>query len=66
MLGKEATGIRQVFADANEVPAWAKDAVETLATLGVMDSQNGYVDPLGTLTRGQTAYMLYMLGHMAD
>ena len=66
MLGKEATGVRQVFADANEIPAWARDAVDTLATLGVIDRQNGYVDPLGTLTRGQTAYMLYMLGQIAD
>ena len=66
MLGKEATGVRQVFADAHEVPAWAKDAVDTLATLGVLDSQNGHVEPLGTLTRGQTAYMLYRLGQIAE
>ncbi len=66
MLGKEASGLRQVFADAHEVPAWARDAVDTLATLGVLDSQNGYVDAAGTLTRGQTAYMLYMLGQIAD
>ena len=64
MLGKQATGVRQVFADAHEVPAWAKDAVDTLATLGVLDSENGYVDAGGTLTRGQTAYMLYMLGEV--
>lgn len=66
MLGKEATGVRQVFADAHQVPAWAKDAVDTLATLGVLDSQNGHVEPLGTLTRGQTAYMLYRLGQIAE
>ena len=66
MLGKEATGVRQVFADAHEVPAWARDAVDTLATLGVLDSQNGHVEPLGTLTRGQTAYMLYRLGQIVE
>lgn len=64
MLGKEASGVLQVFADAEEVPAWAREAVDTLTSLGVMDTQNGYVDAAGTLTRGQTAYMLYMLGQV--
>lgn len=64
MISKEATGVRQVFADEAEVPAWAREAVDTLAKLGVLDSRNGYVDACGTLTREQTAYMLYMLGEI--
>lgn len=61
MIAAEAPTVKPVFADANSVPAWAKDAVETLADLGVMDSKGGYVNAGATLTREQTAYMLYML-----
>ncbi len=61
ILGRPSSGVRQVFADADDVPAWAREAVNVLASFGIMDSNNGYVDADGALTRGQTAYMLYKL-----
>ena len=50
-----------MFADADDIPAWARDAVERLSALGVLDSKDGCVDAMGTLTKEQTAYMLYRL-----
>lgn len=61
MIAKPSTDATPVFADSDQVPAWARDAVYTLAELGVIDVRDGYVDALGTLNREQTAYMLYML-----
>lgn len=64
MLGRSSSGVRQVFADANEVPAWARDSIDVLASYGIIDTNNGYVDADGALTRGQTAYMLYKLSEV--
>ena len=61
MLAAPATEASPVFADGTQIPAWARDAVYTLAELGVMDVRNGRVDALGTVDREQTAYMLYQL-----
>ena len=66
MISKESVGLHAVFADEEEVPAWARDALYTLAEFGVIDSRNGYVDAAGTLTREHTAYMLYNLGLIAE
>ncbi len=61
MISVETSGAITVFADADDIPAWARDAVERLSALGVLDSKGGYVDAMGTLTKEQTAYMLYRL-----
>ncbi|MBE6662482.1 MAG: hypothetical protein E7606_04285 [Ruminococcaceae bacterium] len=61
MAGVKPSETVPAFADGNTVPAWAKEAVYTLAELGVLDVRGGYVDAMGVLNREQTAYMLYML-----
>ena len=61
MISEKPSGAVSVFADADDIPAWARDAVERLSALGVLDSKDGCVDAMGTLTKEQTAYMLYRL-----
>ena len=66
MLAKPLPDATPVFADGADVPAWARDAVYTLAELGVMDVRNGYVEASATLNREQAAYMLYMLESVSE
>lgn len=66
MLSKESSESKPVFADGDEVPAWAREAVYTLAELGVIDVRGGYVDANATLNREQTAYMLYMMEKVGE
>jgi hypothetical protein len=66
MISAETSGAIPVFADADDIPAWARDAVERLSALDVLDSKDGYVDAMGTLTKEQTAYMLYRLGMLSE
>ncbi len=46
-----------VFADTDDVPAWASEAVRTMHSLGVIDDKSGYVSPEGLVTRGDAAKM---------
>ena len=50
------------FADADSIPAWARDHIDLLTSLGVITgSDSGKVDPLGTITRAQFAALLYRM-----
>ncbi len=50
--------IQPVFADSGEVPAWAKDAIYNLNSMGVLKPVGGYAAPSAVMTRGSTAVML--------
>ncbi len=47
--------IRPVFADGSALPVWAKDAIMSLSSMGIMPYDDGYAAPTETLTRGDAA-----------
>jgi len=49
------------FDDANQISSYAKSAVETLVTAGIINGMGGKLDPCGTSTRAQMAQVLYKL-----
>lgn len=53
--------VKPTFADKSEIPAWASDAIYTLNGLGIMTGENGNISATSSLTRAQTAKMLYTL-----
>jgi hypothetical protein len=53
--------VKPSFSDKNEIPAWAHDAIYILNDLGILQSKNGEIAPTSSLTRTQTARMLYAL-----
>ena len=58
ILGEESSGIIPTFSDGADIPAWAKESIYTLNTLGVMDATDGYISPTTPLTREQAALIL--------
>lgn len=58
--GKTPT-VKPTFADRDDIPAWAHDAIYTLNDLGILVSNNGVYLPSANITRAQTAQMLYAL-----
>ena len=58
MMGLEDATVIPTFADASEIPAWAKDAIYSLHAVGIMQSDEGAISPTDTLTRAQAAKML--------
>ena len=57
--------VKPTFADRNEIPAWASDAIYILNDMGILQSNNGNIAPTSSLTRSQSAQMLYaLLGHI--
>ncbi len=53
--------VKPTFSDKNEIPTWAHDAIYILNDLGILQSENGEIAPTSSLTRTQTARMLYAL-----
>lgn len=53
--------IKPTFADKNDIPAWAHDAIYILYDLGILCSINGSFSPATAITRAQTADMLNAL-----
>ena len=50
--------VTPTFADGNDIPVWAAEAIYSLNAAGIMNSQQGYITPTSPLTRAQTAQML--------
>ncbi len=53
--------VKPTFADKNDIPSWAHDAIYTLNSMGILDDKDGYVSPSASLTRASLANMLYAL-----
>lgn len=52
----------QMFADENDIAGYAKDAIQVLNTLGIINGKgNNIIDPHGKATRAEVAAMLYRL-----
>jgi len=50
------------FADSGKIPAWARDHIDLLTSLGVITGgDGGKVNPLGTITRAEFAALLYRM-----
>lgn len=50
----------RIFADEDEISAWAKNAVQTLNKLGIINGKGGgIIDPQGSATRAEAAVILY-------
>ena len=58
ILGEESGGVAPTFADSADIPVWAREAIYTLNTLGVMDATDGYISPTSSLTREESAKIL--------
>ena len=50
--------IKPHFDDAREIPVWAEASVYSLTYKGILQSENGNIEPLDAVTRGDTAAML--------
>ena len=52
----------QMFADENDIAGYAKDAIQVLNTLGIINGKgNNIIDPHGKATRAEVSAMLYRL-----
>jgi hypothetical protein len=49
------------FADGDEIPAWASEAMQTLALRGILSGINGAISPGAVVTRADAACMLSAL-----
>ena len=50
--------VTPTFTDTSEIPVWAREAIYSLATAGILSSDGGYIAPTSKLTRAQTAQLL--------
>ncbi len=58
MLGAATPTYKPVFADADDVPAWAASSLSNLCALGVFAQTDNKIEPMSTLTRGDAAVIL--------
>ena len=63
ILGAGVPTVKPTFSDKDDIPVWAQDAVYTLSSMGILSSNNGEISATSSLTRAQTAQMLYELGY---
>lgn len=65
MLDIPSPVIKPVFADEGSIPAWAREAVTALTSVGVLDCRDGHIHAELILTRAEQARMLYQIGRIA-
>ncbi len=61
IIGAKIDMITSVFADSDEIPKEAQDAISALTSLGILEKTNGKIHPNSPLTRAQTAQILMSL-----
>lgn len=62
IIGLPVPAVKAVFADNNAIPAWAADAIYALNECGIINGMGeGYISPYSSLTRAQTAQILYSI-----
>jgi len=60
IIGVEVSDAVPVFADGDDVPAWAMESICAMTKLGIMNGTGGgSFSPFTTMTRAQTAQVLY-------
>ena len=58
LVGLSDVAVTPVFTDTSEIPVWARDAVYSLYSVGIMNSRDGYISPTSAVSREQAAEML--------
>ena len=61
IIGAKIDMITSVFADSDEIPNEAREAISALTDLGILEKTNGKIHPNSVLTRAQTAQILMSL-----
>ena len=62
MIGLSELVSVPVFADSEEIPAWAKSAIYTLYNIGIISrTESGAISAMECITRAQAAEMIYAL-----
>lgn len=61
LVDKNVPTVKPTFADKDDIPTWAHDAIYILNDLGILCSVNGSFSPSAPMTRAQSAEMLYAL-----
>ena len=61
IIGAKSEGSLTVFADEDDIPAWAKSSISSLTDAGILTKENGKISPNAPLTRAQTAQILMSL-----
>ena len=51
----------EIFADSEQIDAWAREAMALLVKAGVVSGSGGNLNPTGTATRAEMAQLLYNL-----
>lgn len=58
IIGLCDVSVTPTFADGSDIPVWAREAIYSLNSAGILDSLDGYIAPSSRLTRAQTARIL--------
>lgn len=58
ILGNATPTVKPVFADSDDVPAWAESSLSALCSIGVLSQTENGIEPLAPVTRGAAAVML--------
>ena len=58
LVGISDVAVTPTFADASEIPVWAKDAIYSLNAVGILTPDAGEISPTEQLTREQAARIL--------
>ena len=58
MIGYASPKVTTVFADASEIPTWSSKAIESLYTLGILESPDNVSGATEVITRGKLAKLL--------
>lgn len=61
MLDADMPTVSPVFADADQIPTWASSSLASMAALGILKTDGGYVDAAEAVTRADAAELLYGL-----
>jgi len=59
ILGATTDGLLPAFSDIGSIPTWAKADMHALANIGILNGNGNSLHPTSTVTRAQTAQMLY-------
>ncbi len=58
LVGDCEVSVAPVFADADEIPAWAREAIDSLHAAGILSPVDGRIAPDAALTRADAAILL--------
>ena len=58
LLDPATPTVKPVFSDSSQIPAWAEASVNALTFMGIMNTTDGNISPLASLTRADAAQIL--------